>query len=256
MVRRGLRLRRPPPQPDLHGSLSYVTGSHSFKVGFDMQRGHFWRGDNNDSTGGIWYRTTERVPLRDDSGAHAGWQDNLNYNLGIYAQDRWTTNRLTLSGGVRLDLQNESTSASPSGRIVAAEPQRQLPGGQERAELEGRQPAVSVAYDLFGNGKTALKASVSRGVEQDSIRYAANNPAPTRWSRRSAVVRQRGPTRTHDFMPDCDLNWPQPNGECWCRGTVPDFGSPGSHDSTIRAIMEGWGVRPYNWEFSAASSRK
>ena len=41
-------------------------------------------------------------------------------------------------------------------------------------------PRASVAYDLFGTGKTALKASASRGVEQDSIRYAvANNPANT-----------------------------------------------------------------------------
>ena len=39
---------------------------------------------------------------------------------------------------------------------------------------------MSAAYDLFGNGRTALKASASRGVEQDSIRYAsANNPAAT-----------------------------------------------------------------------------
>ena len=35
--------------------MSYVTGSHNAKVGFEMQRGYFWRGDNNDSTGGIWY---------------------------------------------------------------------------------------------------------------------------------------------------------------------------------------------------------
>ena len=43
-------------------STSYVTGSHSAKFGMDMQRGHFWRGDNNDSTGGIWYTTREYVP--------------------------------------------------------------------------------------------------------------------------------------------------------------------------------------------------
>ena len=43
------------PSQSFNGSTSYVTGSHNAKVGFEMQRGHFWRGDNNDSTGGIWY---------------------------------------------------------------------------------------------------------------------------------------------------------------------------------------------------------
>ena len=43
------------PSQSFNGSMSYVTGSHSAKVGFEMQRGHFRRGDNNDSTGGIWY---------------------------------------------------------------------------------------------------------------------------------------------------------------------------------------------------------
>jgi hypothetical protein len=82
--------------------MSYVTGSHNFKVGFEDQRGHFWRGDNNDSTGGIWYTATAGVPAFVFIQAPPyGYQNNLNYNLGIYAQDRWTVNRMTLSGGIR-----------------------------------------------------------------------------------------------------------------------------------------------------------
>ena len=105
----------------------------------------------------------------------------LDANLGIYAQDRWTMNRLTLSGGIRLDLQNESTEP------FTAQPHRWLPNRNNSftaienvPNWKDIDPRVSVAYDLFGNGKTAVKASVSRGVEQDSIRYAqANNPAST-----------------------------------------------------------------------------
>ena len=88
-------------------------------------------------------------------------------------------NRLTLGGGIRLDMQNESTEAFTAGPHQWA-PNRNssFAGGRERAQLEGHRSARPAAYDLFGNGKTALKASVSRGVEQDSIRYAsANNPA-------------------------------------------------------------------------------
>ena len=43
------------PSQTINAAASYVTGSHNAKVGFEIQRGYFWRGDNNDSTGGVWY---------------------------------------------------------------------------------------------------------------------------------------------------------------------------------------------------------
>ncbi len=159
-------------------------------------------------------------------------------------------NRLTVSGGIRLDMQNESTSDFTS------QPHRWLPTRNEFypavenvPNWKDINPRVSVAYDLFGTGKTAIKASASRGVEQDSIRYAAaNNPANTLGH---SGQPRRGTTRTINFTAatatSCNS---QPNGEClvW-----QDLGFGSSRVSTFYdpRMLEGWGVRGYNWEFSA-----
>jgi hypothetical protein len=237
------------PSQSFAGAMSYVTGSHSVKFGMDMQRGHFWRGDHNESTGGIWYRTREYVPNQVTIQApNAGWQNNLNYNLGIYAQDRWTMSRLTVNGGIRVDMQNESTSEFRS------QPHRWLPNRNDLypevknvPNWKDVNPRASVAYDLFGTGKTAIKASASRGVEQDSIRYAvANNPANTLVT----TVNRVWTDTNGNFSPDCDLLNPQPNGECliW-----QDLGFGSARPTTFYdpRVLEGWGVRPWNWEFSA-----
>jgi hypothetical protein len=249
------------PSQSFNVSTSYVTGSHSAKIGVEIQRGHFWRGDNNESTGGIWYFINNQAAAQPTQvtiqAPVAGWQNNLNYNLGLFAQDRWTVDRFTLSGGIRLDMLNESTEP------VTAAPHRWLPNRtttfaavENVPNWKDINPRVAVAYDLFGNGKTALKASASRGVEQDSIRYAlASNPANTvqtsanrSWNDSTFGV---GDPRTGNFEPDCDLRVGTANGECgaWV-GPSLNFGNPNPATVYDRAIMEGWGVRPWNWEFS------
>ena len=250
------------PSQTIKASASYVTGSHNAKLGFEVQRGHFERNDNNDSTGGLWYTTRDYAPQFVTIQAPLqGWQNNLNYNLGIFAQDRWTMKRMTVSGGLRLDLQKESTQPFTSA------PHRWLPNRQDQlAAVENVpnwkdiDPRLSVAYDLFGNGKTAVKASVSRSVEQDSIRYAsANNPATTlqtqtqrTWNDTAYPV---GDPRRNNFVPDCDLLVSAANGECgpW---QTPSFGSSVPGTVYDRAIMNGWGVRPSNWEFSIGAQNE
>jgi hypothetical protein len=235
------------PSQSFNVSSSYVTGSHSMKIGFEMQRGYFQRNDNNDSTGGIWYTTTGGTPALVWIQAPVGqYQHNLNYNLGIFAQDRWTVNRLTVTGGIRLDFQNESTEPFTAGPHRWA-PNRNFSFGEVKnvPNWKDINPRISGTYDLFGNGKTALKASASRGVEQDSIRYAsANNPANT-----IIVQTQRAWTDNGDFVPNCDLTVGAANGECgpW---VVPTFGTSLPGTRYDQAIMNGWGVRPWNWEFS------
>ena len=246
------------PSQSFNVSASYVTGSHNAKLGFELQRGHFRRGDNNESTGGIWYVTRDYQPLQVViQSPLAGWQNNLNDNLGIFAQDRWTLRRLTLSGGLRLDLQNESTEP------FTAAPHKWLPNRHDSfAAVENVpnwkdiDPRVSVAYDLFGNGKTAIKASASRSVRQDSIAIAqANNPATTLQTQTARTWSDTqfgaGDPRTGNFTPDCDLLNGAANGECgpWL---TPAFGSSVPGTRYDPAILNGWGVRPWNWEFSTS----
>jgi hypothetical protein len=241
------------PSQTYNASASYVTGSHNTKIGFEWQRGHFWRGDHNESTNGIWYTVNQLAdgtlsPAFVNLNAPAsGWQDTLNYNLGIFAQDRWTIDRVTLSGGVRLDFLKSSTEAFTLG------PHTWLPTRNvEFAAVENVpnwkdvNPRVSVAYDVFGTGRTALKASASRGVQQESIGIARlNNPGNTV----STTTGRVWTDSDNDFFPDCDLVSPVANGECG--GYLnPNFGIAVPGTRYDQSIMEGWFVRPWNWEFS------
>ncbi len=244
-------------QQSYKASVSYVTGTHSVKVGMDLQRGHFNRNNFANPYNDIQIRTLDFVPNQVTIFAPlAGFTSRLDHNLGVYAQDRWTLRRLTLSGGLRFDFQNESVDA------FTANTTRWTPG---RTNWYGEvtnvpnwkdvEPRINAAYDLFGDGKTALKASASRSVEQDSIRYTdANNPGNTIQQTTSRTWSDSN----GNFYPDCDLLNPasQDNraaGGDLCGGWLNlNFGNFLPSTFYDPAILNGWGVRPWNWEFSTS----
>ena len=81
--------------------------------------------------------------------------------MGIYVQDQWTVSRMTLNLGLRFDYYNGEVPAheTPAGPFVPArsfDTISNLPGWSDL------NPRVGMAYDLFGNGQTALKASIGR----------------------------------------------------------------------------------------------
>jgi hypothetical protein len=145
-------------------SMSYVTGSHNFKVGFsdsfgpihvftDRQADLIQTYNNGQPTSVTVYTT----PYNRFS--------YVNYDLGVFAQDSWTIKRLTLNLGVRVDNFDSKIEATsmPAGRFAG---ERYFP---ERAHvpqwLGDVSPRVSMAYDVFGDGRTALKASFSRYLD-------------------------------------------------------------------------------------------
>ncbi|HKH74723.1 MAG TPA: carboxypeptidase regulatory-like domain-containing protein [Vicinamibacterales bacterium] len=225
------------------GSLSYVTGAHAFKVGFRNSWG-IQELLERDIHSAISYRFNNGVPnLITMRASPVTRSDKLNAELGIYAQDKWTLRRLTVSAGVRFDYfrtEFPETRLGP-GPLV---PNRNLVvPAYDWYDWKDISPRFAGVYDLFGDGKTALKASIGRYV-------AAGDPTVGNvFAILANTVTRSWTDSNRDYVPDCDLLNLQINGEC---GTVSDLRFGQAIPSTVYdpEVLVGWGKRGYNWEFS------
>jgi hypothetical protein len=98
------------------GALSYVTGSHNLKVGFTHVKGFLF---TISPPALPVLQFLNGVPFQVLLSPRPGEaRPRANHEVGLYAQDQWTRQRLTLNLGARFDYINEQVDAqyAPAGR--------------------------------------------------------------------------------------------------------------------------------------------
>jgi hypothetical protein len=241
------------------GAVSYVVGSHNLRAGITWTNGDWrelrtWTGDVQPITynAGRPVSVTLRLPNERANG--------VDRDLGIYLQDRWSLGRVTVNAGLRFDQfigETRESSVRPSRHGPGAtfgecSDGRWDPGELCTGEVQNWKdisPRVGVAIDVFGNGRTAIKASYARYVAGQAIAFA--NQVNPIGALTAADTRPWNDLDGNGLPLDANGNiqWnelsPSAATSTFGRLTVPTT----TYDP---ALLRGWGKRGYNNEVTFA----
>jgi hypothetical protein len=257
-------------------SATWITGAHTLKLGAEFQSGD-WVNRGAAKPDSIYFngnQTSNNDPYAGGNGAAFahGFADFLlgrfdsynkvdssnstlqSWNLAGYVMDTWrVTPRLTITPGLRLDfnsgisekndqltlyrpgVQSTTFPSAPPGVLVPGDPgiSESLSGSTTRMA-----PRVNVAYDVFGDGKTAVRGGVGLYHGRDVLaRWQTSYLGRPPFTGASAVARNgvlsdpwlssQNPTYAAPPFPFVDQNpssyeWPSQISGFY--GLAPDYG--------------------------------
>ena len=158
-----------PDRLSLAGSLSYVSGTHNIKAGIQDSWGNYRR--TYQANGDIRAFYQNGVPFQVHA-LNTPWErrDQLHKDIGIFAQDAWTMNRLTLNYGARWEYFAHGTpeQSSPAGRFTAARHFDPI----DMPTWKSIAPRFGAVYDVFGTQRTALKFSIGKYMQAGSTGFS------------------------------------------------------------------------------------
>jgi hypothetical protein len=248
----------------VQGSVSYVTGSHSAKFGARFHRNDSTFPTNYYNDAQLKYFFRGGAPYQFTMYADQASEQNQKENIfSLYAQDRWTINRLTLQAGLRFERLSDSFDEQRMG------PNRFLPAAVVFASQDGPlaqkdlQPRFGASYDLFGNGKTAAKLFLGRYVTTTNTveEWLFYSPAGAGHFQSSTnrpwddLFYPVGDPRRGNFAPDCDLLNTAANAECGAMSNQL-FGKSINPLTVDPETTSGWNKREFSWDLTVGVTQE
>ena len=241
-----------------NAATSYVTGAHNMKFGYQAGYLRSYGNPFNVITNvhRLSYRFSNGVPNQLTMQAGPWDQKARTLYHALYAQEQWTRNRLTLQGAIRYD---RAWSSFPEQQIG---PDRWVPDPIVIPAADGVRGfnditlRMGVAYDVFGDGRTAVKVNLGKYMHPASVenRYSGTNPS----NRISTITSRSWTDADADYQADCNLMNPASQD---LRASGGDFCGPWLDQNFLNtrpatsydpAILSGWGVRPSDKQFGVA----
>lgn len=234
------------------GALSYVTGSHAFKGGFNLQEGRSITDQRTSFDTAITVRNGLPFQVTVRTTPYTT-RENLDGDFGLFVQDRWTVKRLTINAGLRFDRLMNSIPAqdAPGGTWIGPRHYDAIDNAVNWKDLD---PRIGAVYDLFGNGKTAVRFAASRYVAANPITQARTinpintsvNSATRSWTDidvlpGTSTASGRSLPTNGDGIPQVNELGPLSN---------QNFGLTNPATLFDPALNEGWFTRRGNWEFT------
>jgi hypothetical protein len=231
-----------------NASASYVTGSHNFKAGFNIANNRTalkFSGPGDIYAGYVQNGVPNQVRVHANGNQRQGIIQNC--DCGIYLQDAFTMDRLTVNGGFRYDwFRNSVPGGLREAGFWAPEVIVPDPLVENIPNWKNYSGRIGGAFDLFGDGSTAVKASAGRYVANEGTGvtqgfnpiYPYNTMENRLWTDLNGDMTAINPDGTPQFAEVGPSN-------------NPNFGT-----STISTIYDDNLRRGTNWEYNAGIERQ